>query len=60
MDEAWVVKTIRATPQMQVEETRALLERIIAEKRMYIVPKWPNGCRQAATAALEQLKRRPL
>ena len=42
MSEPWVIKTIQATPEMQVEETRPLLQHIIEEKRMYIVPKWPK------------------
>lgn len=58
MREAWVVKTIRATPEIQVEETRPLLERIIEEKHMFIVPKWPNACRRAAAEALKILRRR--
>jgi hypothetical protein len=60
MNEAWVVRTIQATPNMQIEETRKLLERIIGEKRLYIIPKWPNTCRRSAAVALGQLKRRPL
>jgi len=60
MGEPWVVKTIQATPEMQVEETRPLLERITEEKRMFVVPKWPNDCRKAASAALEKLRRKPL
>lgn len=59
-NEAWVAKTILATPQMQVEETRSLLERIIEEKRMVVMPKWPNACRRAAAEALKNLKRNPL
>jgi len=58
--EAWVVKTIQAIPEMQVEETRQLLVRITEEKHMVILPKWPNGCRRAAAEALKNLKRRPL
>ena len=58
--EAWVVKTIQAIPEMQVEETRQLLVRITEEKHMVILPKWPNGCRRAAAEALKSLKRRPL
>ncbi len=58
--EAWVVKTILATPEMQVEETRPLLERIRDEKRMLVVPIWPVGCRRAAAEALRNLRRRPL
>ncbi|MGB3212955.1 MAG: hypothetical protein WBB19_19795 [Desulforhopalus sp.] len=59
MSQAWVVKTIQATPEMQTEETRQLLQRITEEKRMFIVPKWPNACRRAATAALAKLRRKP-
>ncbi len=58
--EAWVVKTIQAIPEMQVEETRQLLVRITEEKHMVILPKWPNACRRAAAEALKNLKRRPL
>jgi hypothetical protein len=58
MREAWVVKTILATPEIQVEETRPLLERIIEEKHMFIVPKWPTACRRAAAEALKSLRRR--
>jgi hypothetical protein len=58
--EAWVVKTIQATPEMQVDETRPLLERIKDEKRMLVFPKWPTGCRRAAAEALKNLRRRPL
>lgn len=60
MRETWVAKTIQATPELQIEETRALLERIREEKRMMIVPKWPNACRLAAIDALKKLKRKPL
>ena len=60
MNEAWVVRTIKAIPEMQIAETRKLLERIIGEKRLYIIPKWPNACRRSAAVALGQLKRRPL
>ncbi|MGB3222352.1 MAG: hypothetical protein WBB23_06075 [Desulforhopalus sp.] len=60
MNEAWVVRTIQATPKMQVVETRKLLEHIIGEKRLYIIPKWPNACRKSAIVALGQLKRKPL
>jgi hypothetical protein len=60
MNEAWVVKTIQAIPEMQVAETRKLLERIIGEKRLYIIPKWPNACRRSATVALGQLNHRSL
>ncbi len=60
MGQPWVVKTIQATPGLQVEETRLLLERITEEKRMFIVPKWPNDCRRAAATALKQLRRKPL
>ncbi len=60
MSEPWVVKTIQATPEIQVEETRLLLTHIIEKKRMYIVPKWPSACRRAAATALEHLKRKPL
>ena len=59
-EEAWVARTIEATPQMQVEGTRELLEKILAEKRLMVVPKWPSACRQAATQALQKLKRKPL
>lgn len=58
--EAWVATTIKATPEMQVEDTRQLLERIVEEKKMVVVPKWPNPCRKAAAEALTKLKRRPL
>ena len=60
MNEPWVIKAIKATPEMQIAETRRFLERIILEKRMYIIPKWPSGCRQAAAKALEKLRCRPL
>jgi hypothetical protein len=58
--ESWVVKTIQATTELQIAETRSLLERIRDEKHMIIVPKWPSACRHAATAALKRLRRRPL
>ncbi len=60
MTQPWVAKTIQATPEIQVEGTRALLEGIIEEKRMFIVPKWPKDCRRAAAEALGKLRRRPL
>lgn len=59
-DEPWVARTIEATPRLQVEGTRELLEKILAEKRLMVVPKWPSACRKAATLALQQLKRKPL
>ncbi len=58
--EPWVVKTIQAIPEMQVEEARRLLVRITEEKHMVILHKWPNTCRRAAAEALKNLKRRPL
>ncbi len=60
INEPWVVRTIKALPKMQIGETRKLLERIIGEKRLYIVPRWPPACRKSATVALGQLKRKPL
>ena len=59
-DEPWVAKTIEATPRLQVEGTRELLDKILSEKRLMVVPKWPSACRKAATLALPQLKRKPL
>lgn len=58
--EEWVVKTIEALPDMQIEETRQLLVRITEEKHMVIVPKWPVACRRAASKALNNLSRKPL
>ena len=55
---AWVIKTIQATPHLEVEETRSLLERIKEEKRMVVIPKWPPACRLAAAEALLHLKRK--
>ncbi len=59
-NEDWVLKTIAGTGQMQVEGTRELLERIIVEKKMVVVPKWPASCRRAAALTLKNLKRKPL
>jgi len=56
--QAWVIKTIQATPDLEVEETRSLLERIKEEKRMVVIPKWPPACRLAAAEALLYLKRK--
>ena len=58
--EAWVAKSILATPEMQVAETRPLLRKIIEERHMVIIPKWPSVCRKAAAEALKHLKRKPL
>lgn len=58
--EAWVAVTIQATAKIQVEGTRELLEQILAEKKLIIVPKWPSPCRQAAEQTLKILKRNPL
>ncbi|MDP3479726.1 MAG: hypothetical protein Q8R88_08140, partial [Desulfoprunum sp.] len=58
--EAWVMKTILATSEMPVAEIRPLLERIIEEKRMVFMSKWPNACRKAAAEALINLNRRQL
>jgi hypothetical protein len=58
--EAWVAKTILATPEMQVAETRPLLVRIVEERHMVVIPKWPSACRKAAAEALRHLKRKPL
>lgn len=55
--EAWVVGTIQAMPELQVEETREILVRITEEKLMVIVPKWPTACRRAASEALKNLRR---
>lgn len=58
--EPWVAKTIEATSQLHVEGTRELLERVISEKKMVVVPKWPSPCRQAASLALQRLKNKPM
>lgn len=58
--EAWVVKAIEATPEIQVEDTRPLINRIIQEKQMAIIPKWPRACRRAAAEALKKLRRSAL
>ena len=57
---AWVPTTIQAMPEIQIEETRQLLVRIIEEKHMVIVHKWPVACRRAASEALNNLSRKPL
>ena len=56
----WVLKTIQAMPEMQVEQTRTVLNQIITEKRVMLMPKWPSACRKAANEAMTRLKRRPL
>lgn len=58
--EPWVLKTIQAMPDMQVEQTRTVLNQIITEKRVMLMPKWPSACRKAANDAMTRLKRRPL
>lgn len=58
--EPWLVATIEATRELQVEGTRELLERIVSEKKMVVVPRWPAACRQAAAQTLPRLKRKPL
>ncbi len=60
MREPWVVKTIRALTEMQVEETRRLLVRITEEKHMVVIAKWPSSCRRAAAEVLKKLKHRSL
>ncbi len=59
-NEPWVAKTIQVTGEMQVEGTRELLEKILTEKKMMVVPKWSAPCRRAATEAMKSLKRKPL
>lgn len=56
----WVTQAIEVTPQLQVEGTRDLLERIVSEKKFLVIPKWPATCRQAATDALQRLKSKPM
>ena len=56
----WVINAIEVTPQLHVEGTRDLLERIISEKKFLVIPKWPAPCRQAAAHALQRLKSKPL
>mgnify|MGYP000853810645 FL=1 len=58
--EPWLAATIEATRELQVEGTRELLERIVSEKKMVVVPRWPAACRQAAAQTLPRLKRKPL
>jgi hypothetical protein len=58
--EPWVVKTIEAMTEMQVEETRHLLVRITEEKHMVVIAKWPSSCRRAAAEVLKKLKHRSL
>ena len=58
--EPWVLKTIQAMPEMQVEQTRTVLNQIITEKRVMLMPRWPSACRKTANEAMARLKRRPL
>lgn len=58
--EPWVATTIAAASQLHVQGTRQLLERVISEKKMVVVAKWPSPCRQAASLALQRLKQKPL
>lgn len=58
--EPWVLKTIQAMPEMQVEQTRNVLNQIITEKRVMLMPRWPSACRKTANEAMTRLKRRPM
>ena len=58
--EPWVLKTIQAMPDMQVEQTRTVLNQIITEKRVMLMPRWPSACRKTANEAMTRLKRRPM
>lgn len=54
-EQPWLVKTIEATVGMGVEGTRQVLERIVQEKKMGLLYKWPKECRKAAVQALKSL-----
>lgn len=58
--EPWVTRTIQAMPEMQVEQTRAVLNQIVTEKKVMLIPRWPSACRKAAGEAIARLKRQPM
>jgi hypothetical protein len=58
--EPWVVRTIQAMPEMQVEQTRNILNQIVTEKKVMLMPRWPSACRKAASEAMNRLKRQPI
>ncbi len=58
--EPWVIRTIQAMPDMQVEQTRSVLNHIVTEKRVMLMPRWPSACRKAASEAMARLKRQPM
>ncbi len=59
-EEAWLPRTIEATAAMPVKGIKAMLVRVVEERKMKVVPVWPKNCRKAAENALHLLKRQKL
>ncbi len=49
----WHAKTIAATVELKVEGTKKILQKIVQEKKMGFIYKWPKDCRKAAEQALK-------
>lgn len=56
----WVETTIASIPSFYVKGLRSMLERVIKEKKLGVVPLWPKNCRKVAEDTLKSLKRRSL
>ncbi|HPF36905.1 MAG TPA: hypothetical protein PLH84_15890 [Candidatus Krumholzibacteria bacterium] len=56
--EGWVRGSILMLGRLSGLEVGRLLERIRNEKRLLVLPTWPAECREAATTASEQIRRR--
>jgi len=56
--EAWLAPALEWLGQFDLREVAALLERIVGERRMILVPQWPTACREAASRALARVRAR--
>ncbi len=56
--ESWVPFSIQVLGKLQGNTSSTLLETILTTKKMVILHEWPDSCRKAAKAALDERKRR--
>lgn len=54
-DQPWLAKSISSTVVLCVEGTKQFLQKIVQEKKMGILHKWPKDCRKAAAKALQNM-----
>ena len=53
----WLPKTIAAMAEFYLKDMECMLNKIVKEKKMGILPIWPKNCREAAIDVLKSIKR---